>query len=63
MTYDDLRAKLREANVTQLMHVIAVVMEATGDISVLHNDDAEHELDDELLSKMKSLLLQKQALH
>lgn len=53
VTYDDLRAKLREANVTQLLQVKAVVMEATGDISVLHNDDPEHELDDELLSNVK----------
>lgn len=53
VTYDDLRAKLREANVTQLMQVKAVVLETTGDISVLHNDDPDHNLDDELLSNVK----------
>lgn len=53
VTYDDLRAKLREANVTQLLQVKAVVLETTGDISVLHNDDPDHELDDELLSNVK----------
>lgn len=53
VTYDDLRAKLREANVTQLLQVKAVVLETTGDISVLHNDDPGHDLDDELLSNVK----------
>jgi uncharacterized membrane protein YcaP (DUF421 family) len=33
VTHDDLRAKLREANVTQLSQIQAVIMEATGDIS------------------------------
>ena len=32
----DLRAKLREANVTDTSSVLAVVLETTGDISVLH---------------------------
>ncbi len=32
----DLRAKLREANITELSEVKAVVFETTGDISVLH---------------------------
>jgi uncharacterized membrane protein YcaP (DUF421 family) len=36
MTEADLRAKLREANVTRLEQVRAVVMESTGDVSVLH---------------------------
>lgn len=39
VTPDDLRAKLREANVLRLDEVRAVVMEGTGDISVLHGDD------------------------
>ena len=38
----DLRAKLREANVTELSEVKAVILETTGDISVLHK---EHERD------------------
>lgn len=53
VTYDDLRAKLREANVTQLSQVKAVVLETTGDVSVLHNADPKHKLDDELLSNVK----------
>lgn len=44
----DLRGKLREANVTRLSQVKAVVFEATGDISVLHKDD-DHSLDDYLM--------------
>lgn len=35
----DLRSKLREANVTQLTQIKAVVFETTGDISVLHKND------------------------
>lgn len=39
VTQGDLRSKLREANVTQLSQVKAVVFETTGDISVLHKSD------------------------
>ncbi len=39
VTPDDIRAKLREANVTDLNQVRAVVLETTGDISVLHSMD------------------------
>ncbi|WP_311199201.1 YetF domain-containing protein [Leisingera caerulea] len=42
----DLIAKLREANVKDLSQVSAVVLETTGDISVLHGDH----LQDRLLS-------------
>jgi len=49
VTHSDLRAKLREANVTQMTQVQAVVMESTGDIAVLHHDDPDHDLDDALL--------------
>ena len=38
VTEDDLRAKLREANVLSVRRVHAVVFEATGDVSVLHGD-------------------------
>jgi uncharacterized membrane protein YcaP (DUF421 family) len=38
VTVDDVFAKLREANVTDLDQVLAVVLETTGDISVLHGD-------------------------
>ncbi len=53
VTHDDLRAKLREANVTQLSQIYAVIMEATGDISVMHNDSDEHQLDDILLKGVR----------
>ena len=36
MTEADLRAKLREANVLAMDEIRAVVMESTGDVSVLH---------------------------
>ena len=39
VTHGDLRSKLREANVTQLSQIKAVVFETTGDISVLHKQD------------------------
>ncbi|SEV94098.1 Protein of unknown function [Cognatiyoonia koreensis] len=42
---DDVIAKLREANVLDLSQVRAVVLETTGDISVLHGDA----LDDKLI--------------
>ena len=45
MTEADLMAKLREANVLSLQQVRAVVMEATGDISVLHQTEAEIDID------------------
>lgn len=52
VTNDDLRSKLREANVTQLSQVKAVVMEATGDVSVLHHEDPAHKLDTFLLKNV-----------
>lgn len=36
MTVEDLRGKLREANVLERAEVRAVVLETTGDVSVLH---------------------------
>lgn len=49
VTNDDLRAKLREANVIDLSQVRAVVYETTGDISVLHSANQGKTLDDWLL--------------
>ncbi len=46
VTRDDVRAKLREANCLRLADARAVVLETTGDISVLHGDGP---IDDELL--------------
>lgn len=53
VTPDDLRAKLREANVTDLSQIKAVVLETTGDISVLHSKDTSQKLDDYLLYNVK----------
>ena len=43
---DDVIAKLREANVLHMSKVRAVVLETTGDISVLHGDDLDNDLVD-----------------
>ena len=40
----DLVAKLREANVLELSQVRAVVLETTGDVSVLHGETLENVL-------------------
>lgn len=64
-------AKLREANVHDLSEVRAVVMETTGDISVLHASDQDRKLSDYLLKGvdgipdnafLKARPLQRQAL-
>lgn len=44
VTEGDLRSKLREANVTDLSQVRAVVLEATGDVSVLHGPELSEAL-------------------
>jgi uncharacterized membrane protein YcaP (DUF421 family) len=49
MTEGDLYAKLREANVTRLEQVRAVVVESTGDVSVLHADPGDPPLEADLL--------------
>lgn len=49
VTVDDLRAKLREANVLSYDQVRAVVMESTGDIAVLHGDADGPRLDPDLV--------------
>lgn len=41
VTRADLRAKLREANVLDFAKVRAVVLESTGDVSVLHGDSLD----------------------
>lgn len=50
ITVDDLRAKLREANVLHYDQVRAVVLESTGDIAVLHGSDDGTLLDPDLLA-------------
>lgn len=53
VTRSDLRGKLREANVTKMNQIKAVVMETTGDISVLHHQDEDLELDKSLLEEVR----------
>ena len=48
----DLTAKLREANVLDYSEVRAVVLESTGDMSVLH-DDGDNKLSDKLLEGVR----------
>ncbi len=50
---DDLRSKLREANVVELSEVKAVVFETTGDISVIHSDDKDSRLNTWLMENVK----------
>lgn len=50
LTEEDLFAKLREANVRNLGEVIAVVLETTGDVSVIHTSGEEVEFDEVLLT-------------
>lgn len=53
MTENDLRAKLREANVTAWEQIHAVVVESTGDVSVLHGSDDSTRLDPSLLTGVR----------
>ncbi len=53
VTEDDLWGKLREANVLHPDQVRAVVMEATGDVTVLHGDADGPELDPRLLTGVR----------
>ena len=49
VTLNDLYAKLREANVTNKNQVLAVVLETTGDISVLRNGKTSDRIEKDLL--------------
>lgn len=53
MSEQSLIAKLREANVIQMSEVKAVVLEATGDVSVLHGS-GDKELEDFLLKGVRA---------
>jgi uncharacterized membrane protein YcaP (DUF421 family) len=53
VTRDDLRAKLREANVLNYTQVRAVVLETTGSISVLHSSDEEEYFDPDLIKAVR----------
>ena len=59
LSEDDLRAKLREANVLNYTQVKAVVFETTGDISVLHTNQADVVLDTDLLHGVKDVSILK----
>lgn len=49
----DLRSKLREANVKSYEHVLAVTMEPTGVICVLHSDNPDASLDPAMLEGVR----------
>ena len=53
VTEDDLWGKLREANVLNTNQVRAVVMETTGDITVLHGDPGGTALQPRLLTGVR----------
>ncbi|MDX1622356.1 MAG: DUF421 domain-containing protein [Gemmatimonadota bacterium] len=53
LTEADLRGKLREANVLTPEQIRAVVMESTGDVSVLHGDADGPDLDPSLLEGVR----------
>ena len=52
VTEEDVVAKLREANVLRLSDVRAVVLETTGDVSVLHGDGP---MDDQILDGVRAV--------
>ena len=53
VTKDDVYGKLREANVLDFDEVQAVVLEATGDISVLHGEPSTKRLNPVLLAGVR----------
>ncbi|MDX1748319.1 MAG: DUF421 domain-containing protein [Halobacteriales archaeon] len=55
ITQLELRAKLRESNVLNYDQIRAVVLETTGDVSVLHSTDPDVELDPDLLQKVRDV--------
>ncbi|WP_405369504.1 DUF421 domain-containing protein [Nonlabens sp. Asnod2-A12] len=52
VTENELRGKLREANVLRLSEVRAVVLETTGDVSVIHTSGDE-ELEDYIMKDVR----------
>ncbi|RXG12290.1 putative protein DUF421 [Leeuwenhoekiella aestuarii] len=49
VTEAELKSKLREANVIRLKQVKAVILETTGEISVLHTNDESIEIEDYIM--------------
>ncbi|MEQ8208768.1 MAG: DUF421 domain-containing protein [Lacipirellulaceae bacterium] len=54
VTREDLFAKLREANACNYEQIRAVVLETTGDVSVLHATDESVELHEDFLRGVRS---------
>ena len=54
ITPEDLRSKLRQANVQQLSAVRAVVMEGTGEVHVLHGESPDQSPDPWLLEGVRN---------
>jgi len=54
VSHRELRAKLREANVLNDTQIRAVVMETTGDISVLHSSDSDEYFDRDLIRDVET---------
>lgn len=53
VTRDDLLQKIREANVTHMDQIKAVIFETTGDVSVLHDRQPEQALDTTLIHNVR----------
>lgn len=50
---NELKGKLREANVFKLAHVKAVILETTGDVSVLHSEGGSMEVDEYIIDDVR----------
>lgn len=55
LTREDLFAKLREANVRNFGEVLAVVVETTGDVSVIHTEGGDVDFDLDLLQGVEGV--------
>ena len=53
VTEDDLRSKLRASNVLHLSQVKAVILESTGDLTVLHSADSNREVEEWIMKGVK----------
>jgi uncharacterized membrane protein YcaP (DUF421 family) len=54
-TREDVTSQLRSANVLSLRHVRAVVLESTGDVSVLHSSDDAVAIDERILADVRGV--------
>ncbi len=54
VTRHELRQKLSKANVMQMAHVKAVVLESTGEVSVLHTEGEHNLFDEELIGDVRT---------